>query len=66
MTRIKITNEYGSLAMGKPQGNYITIEVKGLEDEEEERRQSASKALAAELSRLIRFHYKLKVLLRCV
>lgn len=63
VTRIRITNEIGGKMMGKPVGNYITIEIKGLEEQEEERKQEAAKVLAAELSRLIKFHFHLKVLL---
>ena len=62
VTRIKITDENGSRAMGKPIGTYITIEVKDLVDGEEERKAEAAKALTEELSKLIKFHEKLKVL----
>lgn len=62
VTRIKITDEHGSKAMGKPIGTYITIEVKDLVDGEEEIKAEASKAFASELAKLVQFHYKLKVL----
>lgn len=62
VTRIKIADEHGSKAMGKPIGTYITIEVKDLVDGEEKRKAEAAKALATELSKLIHFHFKLKVL----
>ena len=39
VTRIKITNESGSKALGKPIGTYITIEVKDLVDGDEKERQ---------------------------
>ena len=62
VTRIKVTDEYGSKAMGKPIGSYITIEVKDLVDGEEEIKIEAAKAFASELAKLVQFHYKLKVL----
>ncbi len=62
VTRIRITGEKGSMTMGKPQGNYITIEVNNLEDGEEEVKAVAVKALTNELSKLVKFHNELKVL----
>lgn len=62
VTRIKVADEYGSRAMGKPIGTYITIEIKDLVDGEDERKTEASKALSEELKKLIQFHSKLKVL----
>jgi spore protease len=62
VTRIKVTDDQGSKALGKPIGTYITIEVKDLVDGEDERKAEAAKALSTELAKLIQFHYKLKVL----
>ncbi|MGI6732947.1 MAG: GPR endopeptidase [Anaerovoracaceae bacterium] len=62
VTRIKITTEEGSRIMGKPKGNYITIEARDLVDGEEEVKQETVKAITTELSKLVRFHNKLKVL----
>lgn len=62
VTRIKIEDEMGSKAMEKPQGNYITLEIKNGVDDSEEMRNIVSHALAVELSRLIPFNYYLKVL----
>lgn len=62
VTRIKIDDEAGSRTMGKPIGNYITIEAKDLVDGEEEVKEATVKALTAELSKLIKFHNKLKAL----
>jgi spore protease len=62
VTRIKITGETGSNIMGKPIGNYITIEAKDLADGEDELKGEVSKILTGELSKLISFHNKLKVL----
>ena len=61
-TRIRILNELGEMKLEKPRGNYITLEVDGILDEKEGIKERAGKALAEELSQLIRFHYHLKVL----
>lgn len=61
-TRIKILNPMGEMQLEKPMGNYITIEVNGILDEKDEIKERAGKALAKELSELIKFHYHLKVL----
>ena len=63
ITRIKITDENGSKAMQKPLGNYITLEVEGVVDGEEEIKEAAAAAVSNELKRLIQFHNKLKVLI---
>lgn len=63
ITRIKITDENGSKVLQKPLGNYITLEVQDVVDGEEERKEQASRAVAIELKRLIRFHKQLKVLI---
>lgn len=63
ITRIKITDENGSRALQKPLGNYITIEVEGVVDGEEGIKETAARAVANELKRLIQFHSKLKVLI---
>lgn len=62
VTRIKITGERGSNIMGKPIGNYITIETSSLADGEEEVKEAVTKILTGELSKLVEFHNKLKVL----
>ncbi len=63
ITRIKITDENGSKALQKPLGNYITLEVDGVVDGEEGIKETAARAVANELKRLIQFHSKLKVLI---
>lgn len=61
-TRIRILNELGERQLEKPRGTYITIEVDGVLEEKEGIKERAGKALAKELSELIPFHYRLKVL----
>lgn len=62
ITRIKITDENGSQALGKPKGNYITLEVKGIRSADSELKDEVSVALSKELSRIIEFKDDLKVL----
>ena len=42
--RVKITNENGEKAIGKPMGNYITIDIKKLKIAQEEELKKASSA----------------------
>lgn len=60
--RIAITDNDGARQMGKPVGNYITIEVDGLLEGKEGIKETAEHAVCEELKRLIPFHYNLKVL----
>lgn len=61
-TLISITNQMGEKMLGKPVGKYITIETKSVLEENQEVKDNVIKAVAEELNKLIRFHYKLKVL----
>ncbi|NLD20397.1 MAG: GPR endopeptidase [Clostridiales bacterium] len=61
-TRIKIKDQEGARALGKPIGSYVTIEAQGLLEEREGVKEAAEHALATELQELIKFHYYLKVL----
>ena len=54
--RVKITNENGQKAIGKPIGNYITIDVKKLKIAQENEIQKASEALTNELRKVIDLH----------
>lgn len=62
-TIIKVLDEDGAKAIGKPMGDYITIETSGILDESETTKQKAVEAVKDALSKLICFHYKLKVLI---
>ncbi len=53
ITRVKITSEQGEQAIGKPKGEYITIDIKKINLLTEEELEDASKTLAEELKRLI-------------
>ncbi len=66
VTRIGILDENGEKALGKPKGNYITLEVQGIvngdEVQIEDIKKKAARVLAKELKKMISFHFKLKVL----
>lgn len=55
-TRVKVLNEQGAQAIGKPIGNYITIDIKNLRLAQEEDIQKASEIVTKELKTLILQH----------
>ena len=55
-TKVKVTNENGAQSIGKPIGNYITIDLKKLKTATEEQIQRASEVLSKELRELIDLH----------
>ena len=54
--RVKITNENGEKAIGKPKGNYITIDIKNLKIAQDEELAKASELLTKELKKVIDEH----------
>lgn len=56
--KVKITNEDGEKAIGKPKGNYITIDIKKLKIAQEEEMQKAAEILSKELKEVIRNTYR--------
>ena len=54
--RVKITNEDGEKAIGKPIGNYITIDIKNLKIAQDEDIDRYSNILAKELTKIIDLH----------
>ena len=56
VTRVKITNENGEKSIGKPIGNYITIDIKKLKIAGEDEIQKTSETLSEELKNLIDKH----------
>lgn len=54
--RVKITNANGEKAIGKPIGNYVTIDVKKLKIAQEEEIKKASETLSNELKKIIDSH----------
>lgn len=53
ISRVKITNPQGEVAIGKPMGSYITIDIKNLKIAREEEMEKASETLSQELKKLI-------------
>ena len=60
ISRVKVINEKGEEAIGKPQGNYITIDVKNLKIASEEEIQMASEVVTKELKVLLEKHVQAK------
>ena len=51
--RVKITNEEGQNAIGKPIGNYITMDIKQLRIAQDEDIEKSSEILSNELKKII-------------
>ena len=62
VTTVDVTSLKGEAMVGRPMGRYVTMEVKGLMEGENNLIQRASKALASQLSKLVKHSYYLKVL----
>ena len=62
VTRIEIISRAGEMRMQKPMGNYITIEADGILEERDGIKDKVENVIAAELKKLIKFHYYLNVL----
>ena len=60
VSRVKITNQNGEQAIGKPVGNYITIDIKKLKIAEEEEIQKSAEILAQELKEVMKLHVNSK------
>lgn len=58
ITRVKVTSPTGEAAIGKPMGNYITLEVPGLRENDQELYENTCKALALEIGRIIQLKEK--------
>ncbi len=56
VTRVEILNKNGEKAIGKPVGNYVTIDVKKLKLAEDEDIQKASEVVTKELKKIIDIH----------
>lgn len=61
-TLISIIDEDGEKLLKKPKGKYITIETKNVIEENEDVKGNVIDAVAVELSKMIKFHYDLKVM----
>ena len=54
--RVKITNEEGEKAIGKPIGNYITIDIEKLRIAQEEEIEKSAEVLSNELKKILDLH----------
>lgn len=58
ITRVKVVSPAGEKAIGKPMGNYITLEVPGLRENDQELYENTCKALAKELTSILKLNEK--------
>ena len=54
--RVKITNEEGEKAIGKPVGSYVTVDIRGLKIAQEEELEKAATVVSRELVKIIDNH----------
>ena len=62
ITVVKITTENGARTMGRPQGNYITIEAPGLSMSDEDYHREISEKLALHLKKLLHLEREQSIL----
>jgi spore protease len=53
VTRVKVVEEIGARIIGKPRGNYITIEVPKLRENDRDLQDTAGKVLAEEVAKIV-------------
>lgn len=58
ITRVRVETPAGEKAIGKPMGNYITLEIPGLRDNDQALYENTCKALATELSAILSLNEK--------
>ena len=56
VSKVRITNYNGEQSIGKPMGDYITIDIKNLKIAEEEEIQKSAETMSKEL-KPIKFHF---------
>lgn len=56
ITRVEILDEQGEQQLGKPKGNYITVDMKAVQHQGPEGSKQAAKCIASELNNLIKKH----------
>lgn len=62
ITRVKITSPKGEASMGKPMGNYITLEVPRLRENDQDLYENTCRALSKELQGIIQLEEKSTIL----
>jgi len=63
ITRVRVTSPTGEASIGKPMGNYITLEVPGLRYNDQKLYEDTCKALARELTRVVKLGPKTTILI---
>lgn len=63
ITKVEITNQRGSIIMGKPIGKYVTMEIDGVLDDDENIIKHAAVAVSEQLKNFVTHNYRLKVLI---
>lgn len=58
ITRVNITNQSGEKAIGKPMGNYVTLDIKDIKTLDDDKIQEISNVLGNELRNIITKHVK--------
>ncbi len=62
VTRVEIVSPQGEARLGKPQGNYITLEIPGMDERDPAYDEKVSQQLADEIKRLVKLDKKSTVL----
>jgi spore protease len=62
VTRVEVVSELGEAHIGKPVGNYITLEVPGIKDRDPEYEEKVKQQLAVEIRRLVNLDDKSVIL----
>ncbi|MDF2524666.1 MAG: spore protease [Clostridiales bacterium] len=63
ITRVKVTSPTGESSIGKPMGNYITLDIPGIKEHDQSLYEKSCKMLAKELTSLINLDEKAAVLI---
>lgn len=63
ITRVRVTSRTGEASIGKPMGNYITLEVPGLKENDQKLYEDTCKELAKELTSIIDLGEKSTILI---
>lgn len=56
ITRVRVTSRTGEISIGKPMGNYITLEIPGLKENDRDLYEDACRALAKELTGIMKLN----------
>lgn len=63
VTRVEVNSPAGEKSIGKPMGNYVTLEIPGIRDRDPEYEEKVSVQLAEEINRLVELDEKDTVLI---